>query len=129
MTPAYRRLVLCACALALQIACGSDSNGPTDAPVDGTWSGHGSKNGAAVNVFVVLEEDASVITGTGSIAGSGPHCGLAVSGTRSGSHVSLSLTCAGFTPFTFTGTQRASALDGHFSGSGLPQIDLVLNRQ
>jgi hypothetical protein len=115
--------------IGLSQACGSDAAGPSTAVLDGSWAGNGSTNGTAFSVIVTLAETTQGITGHGTISGSGPTCTLAISGTRQGSRISLTLTCGGFQPFTFVGTERtATRIEGTFEGSGVPSTPLALRK-
>jgi len=121
--------LLVGAAFSLTQACGDDAAGPSSAVLDGSWTGHGTANQAAFTVFIAVTETAQGIAGTGTISGSGPTCSLSVSGTRQGSSISLVLTCTGFQPFTFAGTERtATRLEGTFEGSGVPATSLTLRK-
>jgi hypothetical protein len=123
------RHLLLLCTVLPLLACG-DSSGPNPVAVDGTWAGNGSKNGASFSLLITLTETSGGITGQGGISGSGPMCSLSIVGTRTGSKIHMDLTCQGFTPFTFVGTeQSAGRIQGTFSGSGLPDTPLSLKKQ
>lgn len=101
----------------MAIACGGDSAGPSPYEVDGNWAGNGGGNAGSFAVLITLQEDAQGISGTGGISGSGPMCSMAILGSRQGTRVNLTLTCAGFTPFTFEGRETSpSYIDGTFGG-------------
>lgn len=124
-----RRPLLVAVFLTTVLACGGGTDPTSTADIDGTWVGNGSTNGTAFNLSLVLVEDGGGITGHGTISGSGPTCGVSVAGVRHGSTVSMNITCPGFQPFGYSGSQRSGArIEGHFEGSGVPRTSVVLNK-
>ena len=110
------------------LACGSTEPSST-AELDGTWGGNGNTNGTAFNLSLILAEDGGTISGTGTISGSGPTCGLSIIGSRSGSSISMTITCPGFQPFSYTGSEKSSIrIEGHFEGSGVPKTAVTLRK-
>ena len=109
---------------------GEDSQGPDLRELDGTWAGGTVSNGFSFQITMSVVQEGSAITGTGTISGSGPTCGVSISGDRDGTEVSLSIACPGFQPIGFSGEQRSgSVINGSVSGSGLPTTTFDLLRQ
>ena len=118
--------------LMLLSGCGGGSTDPDDGvtPINGTWRGGTSMDGFVLQTVLTLAERDSFITGTGFISGSGPECPVTVEGLKTASTIAFNLTCEGFRPIRFRGSQLNSVtIHGRVGGSNLPQLELRLLRQ
>ena len=117
--------------LGAQPACGgSDPTGPTYAELDGSWLGSTASSGFTLQLAMTLAEDSHGITGTGTLAGSGPSCNANITGSRQAAAITLSIACSGFIPIAFSGQQRNdTTINGHVTGSGLPTTSFDLLKQ
>ena len=114
--------------LGVVAACGEDTAPRT---VTGSWSGATMVSSLNFVVNADLEDAGGTVSGTGHVASAGIDCDPDIAGSRSGSTVSLTLNCAGYTPFTYTAdlAKNGRTLTGSLSGSGFDNDVLVLTRQ
>lgn len=126
-----RSFVLVLALTVLTTGCGGgDSQGPDRPSLDGTWLGGTVSGSFTFQITMTLAQDGDQITGTGTITGTGPTCGVSIDGTRSGTAIALSITCPGFQPIGFSGEQHSrSTINGRVAGSGLPTTSFDLIRQ
>ena len=110
--------------IALSALAGCDSpTGPAD--LTGTWEGTNS----VVTVTLHLTESSGSVTGTGSIVSLGNSYPVTVTGTLSGSALSLDATVTGAGSATYSGTVRGSRIDGELNGAGFDHYEFDLTKQ
>lgn len=117
--------------LLLLLGCGGgDSAGPSR-DIDGNWRGSASTQ--AFNFFadVTIADAGGSLTGNGSFSGSQNCNSIGLSGSRSGSNVSFSMTCIGFIPINFSGrlSSAGNSMTGTISGSGFSATPLDFIKQ
>jgi hypothetical protein len=114
--------------LSLLAACG-DSTAPRSAT--GNWTGSSTASGSLFVIVADLVDAGGAISGSGSIVSTGIECPPAVTGTRSGSAVSLTFTCPSYTPVTFEGTlsKNGRTIAGTLNSSGFTNTSLNLSKQ
>lgn len=117
----------------LLTACGAgESSGPEPGEwtFNGTWRGGFVQEGASLSAVLSLIEQDSVLTGSGTISGSGVECGVTIDGSRNGEQVAFDITCAPYAPIHYRGSRTgATKIVGQVFGSGLPRSDMNLIKQ
>jgi hypothetical protein len=108
--------------------CGDGSTGPART-VTGTWSGTFSLGGPTGVLALVLDQERSVVSGTGTIGGSGQTLPLSADGTFVRPTLSVTLTAEGFTPMNLTGRLDDDTITGTLNGSGFVDVAVTLERQ
>jgi hypothetical protein len=112
--------------LGLVVGCRKDSTGPTLPSMTGTWQG----SGASQFVTMTLSESNTHVTGSGTISDGVATALLAITGTHSHPQVSLTVTPAGFTPITATGSHSgADSVVAQLNGSGFSNFAMTFVRQ
>lgn len=117
--------------LALALACGGgDSNGPSK-DIDGNWRGSASTLGFNIFADLAIADNNGTLTGTGSLSGTQSCNNVGVDGHRSGSQVTLGITCPGFQTINFDGSLSSSGagITGNISGSGFSATPFDLIKQ
>src|SRR5712692_4728174 len=112
--------------LALVAGCGKDSTGPTLPSMAGTWQG------SAMSQFITMTllESNTHVTGAGTISDGVTTANLTITGTHSHPQVSLTVTPAGFTPITLTGSfSGADSVVAQLNGSGFSSFAMTFVRQ
>lgn len=109
-------------ALAL-VGCGDDSSGPSEADIEGTWSGD---LGGAPMTLTITELDGD-LAGSGTIQAGETHP-LTLDGTVSGDEMEITITVEGFNPFVLTGTFTEESMSGVANGSGFDDEPFELSR-
>ena len=124
---AHAALVL---SLALVLGCGGgDSSGPSK-DIDGHWRGSASTQGFNLFADITLTDASGHISGGGSLSGT-VGCNIQISGTRTGDKVTLSMTCPGYAPISFSGhvSSAGNSIPGTVSGSGFTGADFDFIKQ
>lgn len=111
---------------AVLLSCSDDPTGPSEVSIEGSWSGSTSGGG---NFNLTLAQDGSDITGSGSASGEGGSASLDVTGTRSGTSISLVMTSSGFADLNYSGTiESSTTINGTLNGSGFQDEPLTLTK-
>lgn len=120
-----------AIALVLCIALGACRDSTAPRIVSGSWTGSTLVAEQAFQVTADLMDAGGSVTGTGGVLSAGIQCAASIAGSRTGSAVSLTFTCAGYSPFTFVAdlSRNGRTLAGHLNGSGFNDDVLNLNKQ
>jgi hypothetical protein len=127
-----RMAIAAAGVLLLAAACSKDSTG-VSTDVTGTWNGSATQTGVTFSFTMqVSESSGGQLTGSGTASGAisgGSSLMFDVSGTRTGSNVTMSLNVSGFISPVFTGRLvDANTVSGKLDGSGFDQLPLTLRR-
>jgi hypothetical protein len=119
--------------VALAFAVAACDAGTAPRSVTGRWTGSTIASNSLFAFQADIVDAGGTLAGTSSLMGSGDGCVDAtfqVTGTRSGSAVSLTFTCENYTPFTFDATlaKNGRTLQGTLNGSGFDGAALSLSR-
>ena len=109
-----------------------ETNGPdtSDWTFNGTWRGGFVDGNTSLSAVLSLHEQDTLLTGSGTISGSGIECNVAIDGARSGERVAFDLICAPYAPIHYRGNRTgATRIVGQVFGSGLPFSDMNLIKQ
>jgi hypothetical protein len=109
-----------------------DSTAPRT--VTGNWQGTAMASSSLFMFDADLLDAGETVTGSSTVISSTAlHCGndaFDITGARSGSVVTLSFACPGYTPFAFEGalSKDGRTLAGALNGSGFTNTPLHLNK-
>ena len=119
------RAILCSSAAILLVAC-SSAAGPAGPNLTGHWVGSGGNEDFDFN----LNDADGKLVGSGGIHTPTWAAYVSVSGTRSGTAVSLTFTSSGYIPGRFVGVAvSASHLAGHIYDSGFNGDSMVVDKR
>jgi hypothetical protein len=98
--------------------------------VSGNWTGTTIVASMNFVMSAELEDAGGTVSGAGHIISAGIDCEPAITGTRTGSSVSLTFTCPSYTPFEYTAelAKDGRTLTGALRGSGFTNTTLVLGK-
>ncbi|MEO8200646.1 MAG: hypothetical protein ABI679_09020 [Gemmatimonadota bacterium] len=111
----------------LVVACGGDSNGPSDNSP--TLAGKSSGTMGTGVFSATMTDKKGVVAGSAAIDVGALLCAPSISGTRTKINFVLTFTCNGFIPFTYTGTVTETTSTGVLQGSGFQGEGLTLTKQ
>lgn len=110
----------------LLAACG-DGSGPSDnsPTLAGTWVGTLGPG----TISATMTDKKGTVAGSAAIDVGTLLCAPSIAGTRTATNFTITFTCSGFVPFTYTGTVSATTLSGALQGSGFTGETLTLTKQ
>ena len=111
--------------VALALACGDDSSGPSGAQLDGTWSGDTDLG----TMSITLNETGGDITGTGLLTAGSHSADLALEGTLDGSTVVIEVSSPVLTPFELNGSVNGNTMTGTIDGAGPDPFPFSFTRE
>ena len=125
--------VAVAATLLIVDGCSKDSPTGVSVNVSGQWGGTGSQGGMSISFLMTLSETSGgSITGQGTVTtftAGGSGFTYQVSGTRSGSAVTMAFNIQGFVSPIYKGSlSAANTMRGNIDGSGFSQMVLRLDR-
>jgi hypothetical protein len=113
-------------------ACSKEPGGPDGSgSLNGQWAGNAPDGfGSSITVNALLAENASALTGSGSVIAYGLNCAHSLQGTRTGMNFSVNFTCPGIEPVNFAGTisSNGRSLSGALNGSGFSNFAFTMNK-
>ena len=113
----------------LALGC-KDSGGPAAHNVIGRWSGTFVDDGATLTLSLVLAENGSTLSGSGTLSVLGESLAVSASGTHSHPDVSITISTPGYQPSNITLTcTDTDHLTGRVNGSGFVNLAITLTRR